>query len=57
MFFILPKIHQPKIKRKKSKTQTIWKKKLVSFISFQKFLFFPIWTYLENAQCFVGALL
>ena len=26
-----------------------------SVISFQKFLIFPIWTFLENAQNFVGA--
>ena len=32
-------------------------KKIFSAISFKKFLIFPIWPFLENAQCFVKALL
>ena len=28
-----------------------------SIVWFQKFLIFPIWAFLENAQCFLGALL
>ena len=43
----------------KSKIQTVRKrkKKYFSVISFQKFLIFPIWTFLENSQNFVRALL
>ena len=35
----------------KSKIQTVGKKKKLSVISFQKFLNFPVWTFLENVQC------
>ena len=36
----------------KSKIQTVGKrKKLFSVISFQKFLNFPVWIFLENVQC------
>ena len=33
-----------------------WKKKKMYFsvISFQEFLNFPVWTFSENVQCFVG---
>ena len=43
----------------KIKTKDSWKlKKTFSLaISFQKFLIFPIYSFLENAQCFVRAFL
>ena len=43
----------------KIKNTEFWKKKKRPFavISLQKFLILPTWTFLENAQCFVGALL